>query len=116
MTSTFPRFDGTQNCASTTPQQRGSFEGLATPEPAKELCAGCHFRTPCQTYALEHDVTGVWGGLDDAARHTVRGAMGLPEPVTVSDELDELVLAGRAANQLPRGSQRQHQPLHQRAS
>lgn len=99
MTSTYPRFDGTQACADPTPQQRASFEGTITPTPARELCPACRFLAPCRTYALEHDVTGVWGELDDDERRKTRRSQGRPEPVPVTDELDELVRVWRTGQE-----------------
>jgi WhiB family redox-sensing transcriptional regulator len=45
--------------------ERGS-----SPEPARDVCAGCPTRLACLEWSLEmtHDLSGVWGGLTQAER------------------------------------------------
>lgn len=91
MTAPYPRFDGTQACADST-------------DPEAAWCVDCPFLLACRQYALDHDVRGVWGGLDDADRRTERAALGLPPPIQVSDELDDLVIAWRRAAEAEDGA------------
>ena len=42
-------------------------------KPAKSVCAGCSVRDECVNYALEqHDRFGIWGGLNDKQRSSLR--------------------------------------------
>jgi hypothetical protein len=36
---------------------------------AKTICEGCPVATQCLEFAIEHDCSGIWGGLDTAERH-----------------------------------------------
>jgi hypothetical protein len=36
--------------------------------PAKAVCRRCPVRSPCLEFALEHDVSGVWGGTSERQR------------------------------------------------
>jgi len=57
------------NCLSTDPDL--FFEpGLIT--SAKAVCSDCPIRTQCADYALKNQLEGVWGGLSDADRKTIR--------------------------------------------
>lgn len=94
-TAPYPLFDGTQPCS--TSNVDDFVTGSARPQTAA-LCTRCTFRDPCRAYALTHDVRGLWGGLDDAARRRVRRATGRAEPAPVSDYLDAVVFAGRRAS------------------
>lgn len=96
MPCSYPRFDGTQACADGTAAEAAAFAGLADSALARRLCAGCRFMAPCLTYALDHDVVGVWGGTDDIERRALRSAAGDPPPTPASVELDALVNAWRA--------------------
>lgn len=31
---------------------------------AKEVCSGCPVRLECLEFAIDHDCTGIWGGMD----------------------------------------------------
>lgn len=40
---------------------------------AKAICGRCSVRAECQVYALEHkDVQGIWGGMTEDERRTLR--------------------------------------------
>lgn len=39
---------------------------------AQAICGICPARVPCGEHALEHEETGVWGGLTWAERHHIR--------------------------------------------
>ena len=39
---------------------------------AKAVCAGCPFRVPCATWAMDTNQTGVWGGMSDVDRQATR--------------------------------------------
>lgn len=41
------------------------------------ICQGCQFRVPCLQYALEHDVSGIWGGLTENKRVLLRKKLGI---------------------------------------
>lgn len=95
-----PAYDGTQSCLQAPPDAAAAFASRAgaTSSAAKQLCASCPFLSPCRSYALSEDVHGVWGGLTDDERRDERVSLGLPEPVSVGDELDLLVLGWRAGD------------------
>jgi hypothetical protein len=97
--STYPRFDGTQACAGPPAATAPAYAGTlgANPKPAQVLCHGCTFATACRGYALDHDVHGVWGGLTEEERSALRITQHLAEPLSVCDELDELVMRWREA-------------------
>lgn len=95
----YPPFDGTQACLFVDERERSGFVGPddADPVPAVEVCEGCGFVEACRDYALTHDVVGVWGGLSDQDRWTVRGRRRQPRPIRVSDELDSWVKEWRTS-------------------
>lgn len=98
MTS-YPRFDGTQACALVEPELAAAFispTGSESGPQAATLCAGCEFVEHCSSYALTHDVRGIWGGLTDEDRKATRVRAHLPEPRSITDELDDLVLSWRS--------------------
>lgn len=43
-----------------------------SPRQAKEICFGCPVRLECLEYALQTDVTGVWGGTTERQRGRLR--------------------------------------------
>lgn len=46
---------------------------LVQTEDAKTVCHGCPVRAECLRWALENGQdTGVWGGLDEAERRTLK--------------------------------------------
>lgn len=94
----YPGFDGTQACAvePTLATVFTSPPGNASGGRAAALCTGCRFLEDCRSYALTHDVRGIWGGLTDADRKASRTRAHLPEPRSITDELDELVLSWRS--------------------
>lgn len=93
----YPDLDGTQHCHAASPALVDAYTGApgVDPAPAVALCSGCPFLQPCRTWALAHDVRGVWGATTGEDRDRARPA-GAP-PLSVSDELDELVRAWRAS-------------------
>ncbi len=96
MTS-YPRFDGTQACA-TEPTLAAVFTAPAASEydtRAAAVCTRCRFLEHCRSYALTHDVHGIWGGLTDEDRKVSRVRAHLPEPRSITDELDDLVRSWR---------------------
>jgi hypothetical protein len=96
----YPHFDGTQACRRPTPAEARAFAGAvgADPEPALALCGSCGFLQECRSYALGHDVYGVWGGTTDEDRAAIRDRENLPEPACIADELDDVVRAVRGAD------------------
>ena len=60
-------------CRETDPELFNPDRGMSNRE-AKRICAACEVRDPCLTYALERDVSGVWGGLSDKERRALRKA------------------------------------------
>lgn len=97
----YPRFDGTQACLDATALSARAFAGTAgaDPAPAQRICAGCPFLSVCREYALGTEVYGVWGGTTEADRDQLRAQSASPSPVSISSELDTLVLALRAAQE-----------------
>jgi hypothetical protein len=95
--SRYPDFDGTQACHDAPPALLAAYADSlgADPTAAQARCARCRFLQPCRTWALEHDVRGVWGGLTGDQRNALLPT-GTPAPMSVSDELDQLVRIWRA--------------------
>lgn len=94
MTS-YPRFDGTQTCAAE-PTLFISPAGSDSGARGAALCASCRFLKHCRSYALTHDVRGIWGGLTDEDCRASRVRDHLPEPRSITDELDDLVISWRS--------------------
>lgn len=45
---------------------------------ASNICSSCPVATACLNYALQyHDLSGVWGGLDDRERSTIQDNAGI---------------------------------------
>ena len=56
-------------CAYTEPEQFFPTVAAASyARDAKAICAGCPVAANCLTYALDHDLDGIWGGLDRPER------------------------------------------------
>ena len=94
----YPHFDGTQACQNPTPAAASAFSGTigADPSPALALCSACPFVDECRDWALTHHVYGVWGGTTEADRAEIRAQDQLPSPASITDQLDQLVIAMRA--------------------
>lgn len=95
----YPAFDGTQACSGAGGEAARGFNGAAgaDPAPALALCRTCTFQAVCAQYALTHDTHGVWGGLTETDRDTLREERQLAVPLAVTDHLDALVCAIRGA-------------------
>lgn len=93
----YPHFDGTQTCQNPSPSAALAFSGAvgADPVPALVLCAACPFMGECRDWALTHDVYGVWGGTSEEDRSQIRAQAELPDPSSITDQLDDLVIAMR---------------------
>jgi hypothetical protein len=49
----------------------------------QKICGACAVRNDCLDYALRHDVSGVWGGMNHAERKRLRKELGIKaEPVS----------------------------------
>ena len=47
-------------------------------ERSSAVCASCPVATACLNYALQyHDLSGVWGGLDERERHKIQDEAGI---------------------------------------
>lgn len=89
-----PTFDGSQLCASEDPD-------LFFPEDAKQrsinipvarkICSRCQFHDTCLTYALAHDVDGIWAGTTERERKAMRKQLNLPRPRSMALLMDKLV-------------------------
>jgi WhiB family redox-sensing transcriptional regulator len=93
-------------CAQTDPEVFFPEHGSST-AAAKKICASCHVRSECLTYALENGENfGVWGGLSSQERKALRpGAV--PGPGTAARqqrdrEVLELRKYGRKASSIAR--------------
>ncbi len=53
---------------------------LDVADQARAICATCPVpvRDQCGAYALEHRLTGIWAGLDDRGRDTIRRSQAQP--------------------------------------
>jgi hypothetical protein len=41
-------------------------------ETAKKICSTCKIKTECLSYALYHEMFGIWGGATERERHKIR--------------------------------------------
>lgn len=55
------------------------------------MCAACPFTDECRDWALTHDVYGVWGGTTEEDRAEIRAQAELPDPSSITDQLDDLI-------------------------
>lgn len=94
----YPAFDGTQACLAPSTAAASAFAEAVGADlaPARSLCQDCRWQAECLSYALRHDVHGVWAGTTTDERTRIRQARGLAEPPEISDELDAWV-AGLSA-------------------
>lgn len=44
----------------------------ADTEQAKQICDGCALNIECLSYALYHEMFGIWGGKTERERHKIR--------------------------------------------
>lgn len=59
-------------------------------EPALALCRRCMVVRECLSYALLHDVAGVWGGTTERRRADLRAQHNIqPLPVSLDDIFEE---------------------------
>lgn len=91
MTAPYPAFDGTQPCATGSPERffPTKVTPAATVAKVRRECTGgrgkppCPFLAPCRDYALTTLVEGVWGGLTADERAAIRAARGIvAEPLS----------------------------------
>lgn len=76
----FPKYDGTQPCASMGVDLYYyehdvdiPFKGLKEQEnKLKILCSECPFLSECRDYAIHHEIHGFWGGMTSADRKNFR--------------------------------------------
>ena len=56
-------------------------------EPARQYCRRCPILTRCLSYALIHDVAGVWGGTTDQERAALRAEHQITDvqPVSITE-------------------------------
>lgn len=60
-------------CAQTDPELFHPDQGSHGSRAAKKVCAKCPVLQSCRDYALARpELTGIWGGLTDAERKTIR--------------------------------------------
>lgn len=90
----YPQIDGTQACANATTAVQWSFDGTADPATAVALCSSCSFIQPCRSFALEHDTSGVWGGMTEEDRRQWRRSRRMREPHTITVDIDGLIEEG----------------------
>jgi len=68
----YPEFDGSQLCAQTDPDLWFPTADRQTGRVAKTLCSKCLWVKDCLNYALQNDVTGIWGGKTERERSGIR--------------------------------------------
>jgi hypothetical protein len=89
-----PTFDGTQACASGDADlffPEGPKERAIKLPIARRVCSSCKFCEKCLSYALAHDVDGVWGGTTKRERRNIRKSKNLPSPRSMALLMDTLV-------------------------
>jgi len=75
----FPKFEQLGHCVYVDPELFHPIEvDVAWKlEQVKPVCAGCPARRECLTYALTHDVDGIWAGTTQAQRRTMQQTNGI---------------------------------------
>lgn len=86
-----PRFDGAPACA----DDPAAFLPRPDVPAARAVCGRCPVRAQCLSFALAHDVHGVWAATTEDDRRELRTRSRLPAPPSVSDQLDDLVRSWR---------------------
>ncbi|MFM9026524.1 MAG: WhiB family transcriptional regulator [Bacteroidota bacterium] len=80
----FPHAEKTGNKAKFVENYRKALEDTKT---AKQICSECSIQITCLSYALYHESYGIWGGLTERERQTMRRKQGIKmiprEPVSV---------------------------------
>ena len=71
-----PDFDAQPLCAEADPEAFFPEVGVST-RPAKAICARCELQEPCLAYAIEWNVSGVWGGTSEKQRRAIRNRRGI---------------------------------------
>jgi hypothetical protein len=60
-------------------------EAIALEQQAKRICQTCDKMVECQTYALHHEMFGVWGGMTELERRRERSVRNIiPKPPIVT--------------------------------
>ena len=77
MDDKYPPFDGSQLCAQTDPELWFPTADNQTGKTAKSLCRKCPWKEQCLTYALHHDLTGIWGATTERERRGIRKSLGI---------------------------------------
>jgi hypothetical protein len=54
---------------------------------ALQICSNCHAKEECLSYGLYHEHFGIWGGLTERERHTLRRKLNIfvipREPINI---------------------------------
>jgi len=80
----YPNFDGSQICAQTYPDVWFPTAERQTGRLAKTLCSKCPWVKECLDYALQTDVTGIWGGKTERERSNMRRKLKIKaEPIYI---------------------------------
>lgn len=64
---------GQGRCAEVDPELFHPERGGSNRE-AKRVCDRCEVREPCLEYAMNNSVSGIWGGLSEKQRQSLRRA------------------------------------------
>ena len=52
-------------------------QARADTQAAKQICATCEIKIECLSYALYHEMFGIWGGASERERHRMRRQMNI---------------------------------------
>ena len=52
-------------------------QARADTQTAKQICATCEIKIECLSYALYHEMFGIWGGTSERERHRMRRQMNI---------------------------------------
>jgi hypothetical protein len=75
MSASYPRVDDRAPCRHGDPDR--FFPTGPPPQELLDECTPCPFLEECSAYAIEHDVSGVWGGLGAGDRRRLRKERGI---------------------------------------
>ena len=87
MDDKYPPFDGSQLCAQTDPELWFPTADSQTGKVAKSLCRKCPWKQECLTYALHHDLMGIWGATTERERRGIRKQLGIKAQPMYLDNL-----------------------------
>lgn len=60
------------NCVGTDPEVWFPGKGGRASPPIRRVCEACDVTAECLSYAMQYNLRGIWGGLTESQRTTLR--------------------------------------------